>query len=260
MSVTDWSPQPSGNAVADPSIKAARDGAAARDLSSSFRGVMAKVAALAFDQSGALVSGGAGNLYTVATNSSFAEMKPGVSISFTADRSNTAGTVLSVDGAPPRQWIDADNAVFAPGDVKVGQVYSVAWVESGPGGIPAWKTLGTAPASVGKAVAAAVQRGHTPVNDANYQCLVSDVQVGMVALTAPRTILLPDVDAFPLGQDLVIADESGACSEATTITIQPGPGTGDIIGGPEGATTIVLSSPYQAVRFRRGAANLWIRL
>lgn len=102
-------------------------------------------------------------------------------------------------------------------------------------------------------------RGHTPVPDANYQCLQNDVQVGMIALTAPRTISLPDVDSFPLGQDLVIADESGACSDALTITIQPGSGTGDIIGGPEGATTIVLFSPYQAVRLRRGAANLWIR-
>lgn len=102
-------------------------------------------------------------------------------------------------------------------------------------------------------------RGHTPVPDANYQCLQNDVQVGMIALTAPRTISLPDVDSFPLGHDLLIADESGACSDALTITIQPGSGTGDIIGGPEGATTIVLFSPYQAVRLRRGAANLWIR-
>ena len=102
--------------------------------------------------------------------------------------------------------------------------------------------------------------GHTAVSDANYQALQSDVQVGMVTLTAPRTVYLPDVDSFPLGQDLVIADESGACSDTLTITIQPGSGTGDIIGGPEGATTIVLFSPYQAVRFRRGAANLWIRL
>ena len=102
--------------------------------------------------------------------------------------------------------------------------------------------------------------GRTSVSDANYQCLQSDVQIGMTALTAPRTISLPDVDTFPTGQDLVVADESGACSDAITITIQPGPATSDIIGGPEGATTIVLSSPYQAVRFRRGAANLWIRL
>jgi hypothetical protein len=78
----------------------------------------------------------------------------------------------------------------------------------------------------------------------------------MITLTAPRVISLPDVDTFPF-RDLVIADESGACSDTLTITIQPGAGTGDTIAG---ATSIVLSSPYQGLRFRRGAANLWIRL
>lgn len=256
MSVTDWSPQPSGNAVADRTIPA-RDGMAGREFPEAIRGLMAKAAALALDQGGALISGGVGNFYTVATNSSFGEMKPGVAVSFTADRTNTAGPVLSVDGSEPRQWIDADGAVFAAGDVKPGQIYSVAWIASGPGGLPAWKTFGTAPASVGKAVAAAVQRGHTAVLDKNYQVLPTDVQVGMVVLTAPRVVSLPDVDTFPLGQDLVIADESGACSDALTITIQPGAGTGDTIAG---ATSIVLTSPYQGLRFRRGAANLWIRL
>lgn len=102
-------------------------------------------------------------------------------------------------------------------------------------------------------------RGHTSVTDADYQCLQTDVQVGVMTLSAPRAISLPDVDNYPVGQDLMIADESGNCSEALTITIRPGSGTGDIIGGPDGATTLVLSNPYQAVRFRRGAAKVWIR-
>ncbi|PXW51302.1 hypothetical protein [Methylobacterium sp. B4] len=264
MSVTDWSPQPSGNALVDRSIPA-RDSMAGREFPQAIRGLMAKAAALALDQGGALISGGAGNFYTVATNSSFGEMKPGVAVCFTADRTNTAGPVLSVDGNEPRQWIDADGAVFAAGDVKPGQIYSVAWIISGPGGLPAWKTFGTAPSSVGKAVAAAAKLGHTPVLDANYQILATDVQVGIVALTAPRVISLPDVDTFPLGQDLIIADESGACSETLTIKIRPGTGTGDTIGGADvdpavGVSVVALSSPYQAVRFRRGAANLWIRL
>jgi hypothetical protein len=106
------------------------------------------------------------------------------------------------------------------------------------------------------ALANAVPATHTSVSDANYQCLSSDAQVGMITLTAPRVISLPDVDTFPF-RDLVIADESGACSDTLTITIQPGAGTGDTIAG---ATSIVLSSPYQGLRFRRGAANLWIRL
>ena len=114
--------------------------------------------------------------------------------------------------------------------------------------------------TLGGAIASAAQTGHTPVNDTNYTILPSDVQIGVVSLTAPRTVYLPDVDAFPLGQDLVIADESGVCSETLTITIQPGADTGDTIGNPDGSPSIVLFTPYQAVRFRRGAANLWIRV
>lgn len=146
-------------------------------------------------------------------------------------------------------YLDGVPSDLKPGDARVGSALVSAPVPDGHGGVR----------TVGDALAAAAQRGHTTVSDVDYQCLATDVQVGIVSLTAPRMISLPDVDSFPLGQDLVIADESGACSDTLTITIQPGPGTGDIIGGPEGATTIVLSSPYQAVRFRRGAANLWIR-
>ncbi|MDV2988137.1 UNVERIFIED_CONTAM: hypothetical protein Q9R58_27940 [Methylobacteriaceae bacterium AG10] len=103
----------------------------------------------------------------------------------------------------------------------------------------------------------AVIAGYAPIDDADYQCLATDTQVGFRTLTASRVVSLPDVDTFPLGQDLVIADESGACSDTITITVQPGAGTGDTIAG---ASSIILSSPYQALRFRRGTANLWIRL
>lgn len=116
------------------------------------------------------------------------------------------------------------------------------------------------PAANALALGAKANLGHTSVFDQDYAGSPSDVQVGFRTLTAPRIYSLPDVDAYPLGQDHVVADESGACSDALTITVRPGPSTGDIIGSPEGAATIALSSPYQAVRFRRGAANLWIRV
>lgn len=147
---------------------------------------------------------------------------------------------ITEDGVP---------TVVRPGDARVGVALAAAPV-----------TVGGVVKTIGEFVIAAAQIGHTAVNDADYTILSSDVQVGVVSLTAPRTLSLPDVDAFPLGQDLVIADESGACSDTLTITIQPGPGTDDIIGGPDGPTSIVLFSPYQSARFRRGAANLWIRL
>lgn len=98
----------------------------------------------------------------------------------------------------------------------------------------------------------------TAVNDSDYQCFMDDVQVGVAALTALRTIYLPDVDTYPPGQDLVIADESGACSEMLTITNRPGAGTSDIIGSADNSA-VILSNPYQVQGFRRGAANVWVR-
>lgn len=140
------------------------------------------------------------------------------------------------------------NGVLAdlrPGDARVGSALAAAPV-----------AIGGQVLTIAEALASAVPAPYTSVSDADYQCLGSDGQVGMIALTAARTISLPDVDAFPF-RDLVIADESGACSDTLTITIQPGPGTNDTIAG---GGSLLLTSPYQGIRLRRGAANLWIRL
>ncbi len=99
-------------------------------------------------------------------------------------------------------------------------------------------------------------RGHTPINDRDFECGRLDAQVVMMTLTAARSGLLPAAATFPFGQDLVVADGSGACSETRTITIRPR--SGDVLGTSEG--TAILFGPYQSARFRRVAANLWIRL
>lgn len=152
--------------------------------------------------------------------------------------------VLAIDGVP--------NDV-RPGDARVGAALAAAPV-----------SIGGQIRRLDEALEGTARAGHTLVADADYQCLSTDLQVGMKPLTAARTIWLPDVDTFPF-QDLVIADESGACSEALSIKIRPGASTDDTIGGADtdpdlGVGVVALSSPYQAVRFRRGAANLWIRL
>jgi hypothetical protein len=102
----------------------------------------------------------------------------------------------------------------------------------------------------------AAATGHTPVSDANYQVLASDVDVAYTALTAPRTVKLCDVDTYPLGQDLVIGDESGSCSSNLPITILVGDGTSDTIP-QQSDNTIVLAYAYASVRLRRGAADIW---
>jgi len=102
----------------------------------------------------------------------------------------------------------------------------------------------------------ATQRaGHTAAPDANYSALITDTQIGFANLTAPRTVTLPDVDAYPFGQVLFIADESGQCSVDRPITITIGAGTNDTIAGE---LTQPLTNAYQGLGLRRGAANVWI--
>jgi hypothetical protein len=98
--------------------------------------------------------------------------------------------------------------------------------------------------------------GHTAVSDANYQVVASDVDVAFTVLTASRVVKLCDVDTYPLGQDLVIGDESGSCSATNTITILVGDGTSDTIP-QQSDGTIVLAYAFASVRLRRGAANIW---
>lgn len=102
---------------------------------------------------------------------------------------------------------------------------------------------------------AKASRGHTQAPDANYLALVTDTQIGFAVLTAPRTVVLPDVDLYPLGQVLFIADESGQCSPDRPILIVVGAGSNDTIAGQGG---IQLTDPYQGIGLRRGAANIWI--
>lgn len=152
MSVTDWSPQPSGNAVADRAIPA-RDGMAGREFPEAIRGVMAKAAALALDQGGALVSTGTDNAYEVATNSGFTEIKAGVSISFWADRDNTGAPTLNVDGSGPRRWLSADGLPLPAGTVQGGLLYTVAWNAALPGTLPSWRMVGAAAGSASTGLA-----------------------------------------------------------------------------------------------------------
>jgi len=254
MSVTDWSPQPGGNALADRSIPA-RDGMAGREFPEAIRGMMAKIAAFVLDQNGSLVTGGSNNAYMLTTYSGVAELKPGLALSFLADRDSTDVPTLNVDGLGPKPFMTPAGLPLIAGSIKRGLHYSVTWTDAIDAAPSGWRLKGAAAVLNGNDFSAL---GHTPVYDRDYTALASDVQIGVRTLTGPRIITLPDVDAFPLGQDLVIFDESGACSDVLTITILPGPGTNDVIGVPDGS--IQLFGPYQAVRLRRGASNLWIRL
>ncbi|SFG64767.1 hypothetical protein [Methylobacterium gossipiicola] len=262
MGVLDWSVVPAQNAITDPAIPA-RDGASAREFPGQSRGIMAGVAALAADQGGALVSTGTDNAYVVATLSGVTTPQAGTTISFWADRDNTASPSLNIDGTGPRQWLNGDGVPLPAGSIRKGVLYTVAWSSALVGSAPAWRLV-----SGGKQIAAVsdvpglptalsgkASLGHTAAPDADYQALVTDVQIGFPVLTAARTVYFPDVDTYPLGQDFVVADESMQCSPDRPIIMAPGPGTNDQIGD---GTPIAITAPNQGLRFRRGRANLWI--
>lgn len=194
MSVTDWSLQPNSNAMADRSIPA-RDGMAGREFPEAIRGLMAKTVALALDQGGALVSTGFDNVYEVATNSGFSSIKPGVSISFWADRANTAEPYLNVDGSGPRRWLSADGLALPAGAIQGGLLYTVAWNAALPGTAPAWRMVGA---------------------PAQHQHNVDDVLGALPAQTAARSIKANLLAEPGRAQDVGLADFGRAISLGIT--------------------------------------------
>ena len=105
------------------------------------------------------------------------------------------------------------------------------------------------------ALAAKATLNHVALADVDYVATVNDRQIGFTSLTAPHSVFLPDVDEFPLGEVLFIADECGACSPDRPIYLIPQGQTNDTIAGEPGYT---MSNRYQGIGLRRGAANVWI--
>lgn len=92
----------------------------------------------------------------------------------------------------------------------------------------------------------------TAVSDAAYSALVTDRLIAYTALTAARIVTLPAASAYPAGQALTIADESGACSATRTITISRA--GFDAING---ATSAVIATAYGYLALESNGSNAW---
>ena len=178
----------------------------------------------------------------------------GVSVSFAA-RQQPIYTPLAVPGSPgsPGATILYGSAPPAPVNGKDGDFYIQDQSGSGRRLMYGPKAGGVWPTPPW-----AIQTGGEPtqVFDQDYQCKPSDTYVAMMTMTASRTIWLPDVDLYPSDQELVIAAESLACSPELPLIIDAGAGTSDSLYG----APLYLENPRVGLRFKRGAANLWIRL
>ncbi|KQP82848.1 hypothetical protein [Methylobacterium sp. Leaf117] len=90
------------------------------------------------------------------------------------------------------------------------------------------------------------------VQDTNYAVKVADTYVGLAKLTAPRTITLPAANAYPQGQPLYVADETGDCSTDRSIIVTAA-GSDTIVGQPNQ----IIASPYGKFAFHSNGTNLW---
>lgn len=95
-------------------------------------------------------------------------------------------------------------------------------------------------------------RARTEVDDTNYGVQNTDRYVAVAAITAARTLTLPAANTLDAGQSIYIVDEVGGLDDTKTLTIARG--AADTI---DGANSVVLSSPYAAVRLTSNGATKW---
>ena len=94
--------------------------------------------------------------------------------------------------------------------------------------------------------------------DGNYLIPTSAGMVEISSISATRNFTLPDLAAFPLARDLVIADFSGALSSSAAVMIAPPAGSGTKIVGTYD-DQYMLASPGAYLRLRRGKnVNAWV--
>ncbi len=95
----------------------------------------------------------------------------------------------------------------------------------------------------------------TAVAGAPYTALSTDRIVAYTAISAAETVTLPAAAAFPVGERLLIVDESGACSTTNTITVTPA-GT-DKVSGLSSSTPVAINIPYGFLALESNGSNAW---
>jgi hypothetical protein len=90
------------------------------------------------------------------------------------------------------------------------------------------------------------------INDADYAAAVSAGVIAYTAITAARTVSLPQAGNYAAGSQVLIVDESGSCSATKTITAAAN-GTDKI----SGSTTQVLTTAYGSLRLMTDGVSKW---
>lgn len=129
--VYKWSETAASNATADPNINWAT-GMSPSAVSPSARQMMAGVAEVRDDWSGALAGGGTASAYTVTSNQGFDTLAHlnNQQICFTPNNTNTAGVTLAVDGLTALPIDTAPSTAVGAGVLVQGTPYCVVYNNS----------------------------------------------------------------------------------------------------------------------------------
>jgi hypothetical protein len=96
--------------------------------------------------------------------------------------------------------------------------------------------------------------GRRNLGDANGTILITDSFVCHAALTATRTDMLPAAASYPVGQALIVADESDNASATVEILVQCA-GSDTFING---ATEVAIRSGGGSLAFFSNGVNKWV--
>jgi hypothetical protein len=95
----------------------------------------------------------------------------------------------------------------------------------------------------------------TAVSNAAYAALSTDRIIAYTTLSAAETVTLPAAANFPVGERLLVIDESGACSTTNTISVTPS-GT-DKVNGLSSSTPLAINIPFGFLALESNGSNSW---
>jgi hypothetical protein len=121
-----WSTTAANNATADGAIPWS-DTMAPDAVDNSGRSMMAAIAKWRNDISGAIISTGAGNEYTIATAQGIASLVNGLLVTFRADKTSTGAATTTVDSTAQKSIFRADGTATVSGDIVSGGIYPLMY-------------------------------------------------------------------------------------------------------------------------------------
>jgi hypothetical protein len=143
MSLFTWSRTAADNDDADSTINM-REGMAPSLVNNGVRAVMAAVAKWRDDSSGVIATGGSASAYTLTTYQTYTSLTDGISVTFRAAATNSAGPTLNVDGLGAKPLRMYTGSSLLAGKIVSGSIYRATYRQSSD----EWILLGAFPETI----------------------------------------------------------------------------------------------------------------